>query len=47
VKGADFYAGSGGEEAARLAFSYASCEEIEEGVSRVGGLLRRAAAVPA
>ena len=47
VKGADFYAGAGGEEAARLAFSYASAEEIDEGVTRLGGLVRELAAIPA
>jgi len=47
VKGSDFYAGSGGEEAARLAFSFASREEIDEGVARLAVLVRDAVAVPA
>ena len=47
VKGTDFYAGAGGEEAARLAFSFASVDEIDEGVSRLGRLVREAAAVAA
>jgi DNA-binding transcriptional MocR family regulator len=40
VKGADFFAGGGGEHAARLAFSYASLSEIDEGVSVLASLLR-------
>jgi DNA-binding transcriptional MocR family regulator len=47
VKGSDFYLGAGGEEAARLAFSFASPEEIREGTARLGRLVREAAAVPA
>jgi DNA-binding transcriptional MocR family regulator len=45
VKGTDFYpaAGSGGERSLRLAFSFVSPEEIAEGVSRLGSLLRAAA----
>ena len=49
VAGADFFAGEGGESAMRLAFSYASPTEIEEGVRRLAlsvradMLLRRAA----
>jgi 2-aminoadipate transaminase len=49
VPGADFFAGPGGERAIRLAFSYASPEEIDEGVRRLSSavrasmLLRRAA----
>jgi 2-aminoadipate transaminase len=49
VPGADFYPGEGGESAVRLAFSYASPAEIEEGVRRLASavradmLLRRAA----
>jgi 2-aminoadipate transaminase len=49
VPGADFFAGPGGESAMRLAFSYASPAEVEEGVRRLasavraGMLLRRAA----
>jgi 2-aminoadipate transaminase len=40
VKGGDFFAGSGGERSARLAFSYASPSEIDEGVSTLAALLR-------
>jgi 2-aminoadipate transaminase len=47
VPGADFFAGGGGEAAVRLAYSFASPAEIEEGVTRLAsGLgcgLRRAA----
>lgn len=35
VEGADFYAGSGGESSARLAYSFASVGEIADGVSRI------------
>ena len=48
VKGTDFFAGPGGESSARLAFSYASAAEIDEGVgllaSAVGALPAPAAA---
>jgi DNA-binding transcriptional MocR family regulator len=47
VKGADFYVDGGGEEAVRLAFSFATPAEIEEGVARLGRLVREAAAVAA
>jgi DNA-binding transcriptional MocR family regulator len=47
VKGTDFYAGEGGEESARLAFSFSSLDEIREGITRLGALVREAAAVPA
>jgi 2-aminoadipate transaminase len=47
VKGSDFYLGAGGEESARLAFSFATADEIDEGIARLAGLVRRAAAVPA
>jgi 2-aminoadipate transaminase len=41
VKGSDFFpAGHGGERSARLAFSYASPSEIDEGVSTLASLLR-------
>ena len=44
VKGADFYPGGrGGEQALRLAFSFVSPDEIAEGVSVLGGLVRAAA----
>ena len=46
VKGTDFYAGgAGGEQALRLAFSFVSPDEIAEGVSLLGSLVR--AATPA
>ena len=41
VKGSDFFpGGAGGSSAARLAFSYASPSEIDEGVSILASLLR-------
>ena len=41
VKGSDFFpAALGGDRSARLAFSYASPSEIEEGVSTLAALLR-------
>jgi len=44
VKGGDFFAGGrGGERALRLAFSFVSPEEIAEGVSVLGNLVRAAA----
>jgi 2-aminoadipate transaminase len=40
VKGADFFpAGSGGRSSARLAFSYVSPAEIDEGVERLAAVL--------
>jgi 2-aminoadipate transaminase len=47
IKGADFYLGEGGEQAARLAFSFATAPEIVEGVRRLGVLVHEAAAVAA
>jgi 2-aminoadipate transaminase len=47
IKGADFYVGEGGEEAARLAFSFERPDAIAEGVARLGRLVREAAAVAA
>jgi 2-aminoadipate transaminase len=47
VKGSDFYFTSGGDESIRLAFSYATAEEIDEGIARLGRLVREAAAVAA
>jgi 2-aminoadipate transaminase len=47
VKGSDFYLSGGGEEAIRLAFSYATASEIEEGITRLGRLVREALAVAA
>jgi 2-aminoadipate transaminase len=45
VKGADFFLpGRGGDHAARLAFSFASPAEIEEGVARLAAQLPAAAA---
>jgi DNA-binding transcriptional MocR family regulator len=46
VKGADFFL-DGGESSARLAFSFASPAEIDDGVTRLGSLVREAAAVAA
>ena len=44
VKGSDFFAGGrGGERALRLAFSFVSPDEIAEGVSVLGSLVRAAA----
>jgi DNA-binding transcriptional MocR family regulator len=40
VPGSDFYAGAGGDSAIRLAFSFASPAEIEEGVSRLASAVR-------
>lgn len=47
VKGADFFVAGGGEGAMRLAFSYATAEEIDEGVARLGRLVRDALSVAA
>ena len=47
VKGADFFLDGGGESAIRLAFSYATAEEIDEGIGRLGRLVRDAASVAA
>jgi DNA-binding transcriptional MocR family regulator len=47
VKGTDFYAGAGGEESLRLAFSFVSVDEIREGIRRLGALVREATAVAA
>lgn len=40
VKGADFYAGPGGESSARLAYSFASPAEIATGVGRLASALK-------
>ena len=40
VKGSDFFPNGGGEQSARLAFSYASPSEIDSGVSTLAALLR-------
>ena len=47
VKGSDFYPEAGGDDAARLAFSFASVPEIDEGISVLGRLVREAATVAA
>jgi 2-aminoadipate transaminase len=47
IKGADFFLHGGGDEAARLAFSFATANEIEDGIARLGRLVRDAAAVAA
>jgi 2-aminoadipate transaminase len=43
VKGSDFFPGGGGERSLRLAFSFVSPDEIAEGVSVLGSLVRTAA----
>jgi 2-aminoadipate transaminase len=47
IKGADFFFHGGGDESARLAFSFATAPEIDEGIARLGQLVRDAAAVAA
>ena len=47
VPGSDFYLAEGGEEAARLAFSFATPPEIDEGISKLARLVSQAAAVAA
>jgi 2-aminoadipate transaminase len=47
IKGVDFFFHGGGDEAARLAYSFATAPEIEEGIGRLGRLVREAAAVAA
>jgi DNA-binding transcriptional MocR family regulator len=47
VSGSEFYLDAGGEEAVRLAFSYATTAEIEEGIARLGRLVREESPVPA
>ena len=44
VPGGDFFVGRGGESSLRLAFSYASPAEIEEGVARLAALVPAATA---
>ena len=46
-EGTDFYAGPGGEESLRLAFSFVSVDEIREGIRRLGALVTEAASVAA
>jgi DNA-binding transcriptional MocR family regulator len=46
VPGTDFFpAGAGGTSSARLAFSFVSLDEIDEGISRLAELLRDGGAV--
>jgi DNA-binding transcriptional MocR family regulator len=47
IKGADFFFHGGGEQSARLAFSFATAREIDEGITRLGRLVREASAVAA
>jgi 2-aminoadipate transaminase len=47
IKGADFFFHDGGDEAARLAFSFANAEEIDQGITRLGALVRESASVAA
>ena len=47
IKGPDFFFHGGGESAMRLAFSYERPEAIDEGIARLGRLVREALAVPA
>jgi 2-aminoadipate transaminase len=47
IKGADFFFHGGGEEAARLAYSFATAAEVDEGVGRLGQFVREAASVAA
>jgi 2-aminoadipate transaminase len=47
IKGSDFFVDGGGESSLRLAFSYERPEAIDEGISRLGRLVRDALAVPA
>jgi 2-aminoadipate transaminase len=47
IKGADFFFHGGGDEAARLAYSFATAAEIDEGIDRLGRLVREASAVAA
>ena len=47
IKGVDFFFHGGGEESARLAFSFATAHEIDEGITRLGRLVRDKAAVAA
>jgi DNA-binding transcriptional MocR family regulator len=47
IKGPDFFYDGGGESSLRLAFSYERPDAIDEGISRLGRLVREALAVPA
>ena len=47
IKGPDFFYDGGGESSLRLAFSYERPEAIDEGIARLGRLVRDAVAVPA
>jgi 2-aminoadipate transaminase len=44
VKGADFYAAAGGEQALRLAFSAVTRDEISEGIARLAEVVARTSA---
>jgi DNA-binding transcriptional MocR family regulator len=46
VEGRDFYASSGGEHSARLAYSYASHAEIADGIGRLASVLARVTPAP-
>jgi 2-aminoadipate transaminase len=47
VKGADFYAGPGGESSARLAFSFVSPADINDGIGRLAAALEASSAASA
>jgi len=47
IKGPDFFFHGGGQSALRLAFSYERPEAIDEGITRLGGLVRDGLAVHA
>ena len=47
IKGPDFFFHGGGESSLRLAFSYERPEAIDEGITRLGRLVRDAVAVAA
>ena len=47
IKGPDFFYNGGGESSLRLAFSYERPEAIDEGIARLGRLVREAAALAA
>lgn len=46
VKGSDFYAGAGGESAARLSFSFPSIDQIRDGIQRLAAWVREIAPTP-
>jgi 2-aminoadipate transaminase len=47
VRGSDFFLEEGGAESMRLAFSFATADEIPVGIERLGALVRDASAVAA